>query len=202
MSTTDASTKATAQADQARREALRIPVRMPRDLFGRLLAWYSRRTYGDVLDNGLVLLHHRPALLALAAFERRVEKWDKLDPDLKTLAVMASASAIGCSWCVDFGYYAAHSKGLRVDKLREVWRWRESEVFGETERLVLEFAEAMTATPPTVTDAMVARLTDRLGVPATVELAMMVAVENERSRLNTAFGLTSQGFSDRCELPR
>ena len=202
MTTTDASTKATAQADQARREALRIPVRMPRDLFGRLLAWYSRRTYGDVLDNGLVLLHHRPALLALAAFERRVEKWDKLDPDLKTLAVMASASAIGCSWCVDFGYYAAHSKGLRVDKLREVWRWRESEVFGETERLVLEFAEAMTATPPTVTDPMVARLTDRLGVPATVELAMMVAVENERSRLNTAFGLTSQGFSDRCELPR
>lgn len=202
MTTTDASTKATARADQARREALRIPVRMPRDLFGRLLAWYSRRTYGDVLDNGLVLLHHRPALLALAAFERRVEKWDKLDPDLKTLAVMASASAIGCSWCVDFGYYAAHSKGLRVDKLREVWRWRESEVFGETERLVLEFAEAMTATPPTVTDAMVARLTDRLGVPATVELAMMVAVENERSRLNTAFGLTSQGFSDRCELPR
>lgn len=202
MTTTDASTKATAQADLARREALRIPVRMPRDLFGRLLAWYSRRTYGDVLDNGLVLLHHRPALLALVAFERRVEKWDKLDPDLKTLAVMASASAIGCSWCVDFGYYAAHSKGLRVDKLREVWRWRESEVFGETERLVLEFAEAMTATPPTVTDAMVARLTDRLGVPATVELAMMVAVENERSRLNTAFGLTSQGFSDRCELPR
>lgn len=202
MTTTDASTKATSQADQARREALRIPVRMPRDLFGRLLAWYSRRTYGDVLDNGLVLLHHRPALLALVAFERRVEKWDKLDPDLKTLAVMASASAIGCSWCVDFGYYAAHSKGLRVDKLREVWRWRESEVFGETERLVLEFAEAMTATPPTVTDAMVARLTDRLGVPATVELAMMVAVENERSRLNTAFGLTSQGFSDRCELPR
>ncbi len=202
MTTTDASSTATSRADQARREALRIPVRMPRDLFGRLVAWYSRRTYGDVLDNGLVLLHHRPALLSLVAFERRVEKWDKLDPDLKTLAVMASASAIGCSWCVDFGYYAAHSKGLRVDKLREVWRWRESEVFGETERLVLEFAEAMTATPPTVTDAMVARLTGRLGVPATVELAMMVAVENERSRLNSAFGLTSQGFSDRCELPR
>jgi hypothetical protein len=34
-----------------------------------------------------------------------------------------------------------------------------------------------------------------------VELAMMVAVENERSRFNSAFGLTSQGFSDRCELP-
>ena len=74
------------------------------------MAWYSRRTYGDVLDNGLVLLHHKRALLALAGFERKVDRWDRLDPDLKTLATMASASVIGCSWCVDFGYYAAHSK--------------------------------------------------------------------------------------------
>jgi hypothetical protein len=28
----------------------------------------------------------------------------------------------------------------------------------------------------------------------------MIAVENQRSRFNTALGLTSQGFSDRCEL--
>ena len=30
---------------------------------------------------------------------------------------------------------------------------------------------------------------------------MMVAVENQRSRFNSALGLTSQGFKDRCELP-
>jgi len=165
------------------------------------MAWYSRRTYGDVLDNGLVLLHHKPALLALAGFERKIDKWDKLDPDLKMLATMASASVIGCSWCVDFGYYAAHSKGLRVDKLSEVPRWRESDVFDDTERLVLEFAEALTATPPEVTDELVEQLKEALGVPAVVELAMMVAVENERSRFNAAFGLSSQGFSDHCELP-
>ena len=74
-------------------------------------------------------------------------------------------------------------------------------MFDSTERLVLEFAEALTVTPPEVTDELVERLNDLLGVPAVVELAMMVAVENERSRFNSAFGLTSQGFSDRCELP-
>jgi alkylhydroperoxidase family enzyme len=58
----------------------------------------------------------------------------------------------------------------------------------------------MTATPPTVTDEMVARLNKVLGVPAVVELTMMVAIENERSRFNSALGLTSQGFSDRCGL--
>lgn len=69
---------------------LRVPVEQPRGLFGRAVAAYSRRTSGDVLDNALVLLHHRPSLLALAAFERRVETWHELDPDLKTLAVMAT----------------------------------------------------------------------------------------------------------------
>ncbi|HET7532614.1 MAG TPA: carboxymuconolactone decarboxylase family protein [Nocardioidaceae bacterium] len=186
---------------RARLAAVRVPVESPRGLFARAMAWYSRRTYGDVLDNGLVLLHHKRALLALAGFERKVDRWDELDPDLKTLATMASASVIGCSWCVDFGYYAAHSKGLRVDKLREVSRWRESDVFDSTERLVLEFAEALTVTPPEVTDELVERLNELLGVPAVVELALMVAVENERSRFNSALGLTSQGFSDRCELP-
>ena len=102
---------------------------------------------------------------------------------------------------MDFGYYAAHSRGLRVDKLRELPRWRDSDVFGERERRVIEYAEAMSQTPPTVTDEMAAALREDLGVAAFVELSMMVAVENQRSRLNSALGLTSQGFSDRCEIP-
>jgi hypothetical protein len=33
-----------------------------------------------------------------------------------------------------------------------------------------------------------------------VELTLMMAIENERSRFDCALGLTSQGFKDRCEL--
>ncbi len=85
--------------------------------------------------------------------------------------------------------------------MREVPRWRESDVFDVTERRVLEYAEAMTATPPQVTDQMVADLIGDLGVKAVVELTEMVAIENMRSRFNSAAGLASQGFSDVCELP-
>lgn len=118
----------------------------------------------------------------------------------RSTAVLGTAVAIGCSWCVDFGYFAAHSAGQSVDRVREVPRWRESEVFTPLERAVLGYAEAMTATPPEVTDEQVAYLSEQLGVPAVVELTMMVAVKNQRSRLNAAMGLRSQGFSDRCEL--
>ncbi len=65
----------------------------------------------------------------------------------------------------------------------------------------MAYAEAMAVTPPQVTDEMVSDLDRRLGHAALVELTMMVAVENERSRFSSAMGLASQGFSDVCELP-
>jgi len=58
----------------------------------------------------------------------------------------------------------------------------------------------MTATPPTVTDELAAALREDLGDKAFVELTMMVAVENERSRFNSALGLKSQGFKDTCDI--
>jgi alkylhydroperoxidase family enzyme len=66
---------------------------------------------------------------------------------------------------------------------------------------VLAYAEAMSTTPLTVTDEQVGGLVERLGTAAVVELTQMVALENMRSRFNSAAGLQSQGYSDVCELP-
>ncbi len=148
-----------------------------------------------------VYWHHRKVLKAVLGFEQKVAKWDRLDENLKSYAQLASAGVIGCSWCLDFGYFMAHNDGLDLAKVREVPRWRESDVFTDTERAVLEYAEAMSATPLGVTDEMVAGLIERLGVEAVVELTQMVALENMRSRFNSAAGLQSQGYSDVCELP-
>jgi AhpD family alkylhydroperoxidase len=162
---------------------------------------YARRTYGQIPDNAYVLWHHRPVLKAVLKFEQRVARWRALDPTLKSYAQLASAGVIGCSWCLDFGYFLAHNEGLDLAKVREVPRWRESDVFTPLERDVLEYAEAMSTTPLTVTDELVTRLVDQLGTPAVVELTQMIALENMRSRFNSAAGLQSQGYSDVCELP-
>lgn len=185
---------------EERRNAIRVPLGEPSTLFDKAVAWYCRRHYGEVLDNALALMHNRPVLKALFAFEKKVATWKVLDPDLKVLAQAVSASVIGCSWCMDFGYYAAHSQGLDTSKLEHIPFWRESTVFTPRERRVLEYAEAMTVTPPEVTDEMAEALRSDLGNEAFIELTMMVAVENERSRMNSALGLTSQGFKDQCEL--
>ena len=179
----------------------RIPKATITGVHGRLLQAYARRTWGQVPDNAYVLWHHRPVLRAVLSFERKVATWRALDPDLKSYAQLASAGVIGCSWCLDFGYFLAHNDGLDLTKVREVPRWRESDVFTARERQVLGYAEAMSLTPPTVTDEMVSGLVDELGVEAVVELTQVVALENMRSRFNSAAGLQSQGYSDVCELP-
>lgn len=179
----------------------RIPKAAITGLHGKALSAWARRTYGQVPDNAYVYWHHRPVLKAVLGFERKVATWDRLDPTLKSYAQLASAGVIGCSWCLDFGYFLAHNDRLDLTKVREVPRWRESDVFTPLERDVLEYAEAMSTTPLGVTDEMVERLVEQLGVEAVVELTQMVALENMRSRFNSAAGLQSQGYSDVCDVP-
>ena len=179
----------------------RIPLDPPRTIVSRLAGWYARRTYGSVLDPATAMGHHPGVLLGSALQEVSVARWRRLDPTLKALAVMSSAVTIGCSWCVDFGYWVSTQDGIDAAKVRAVPTWRTSDALTDLERRVVEYAEAVSTTPPTVTDGMVAALRRDLDDAALVELTMMIAVENTRSRFNAAMGLTSQGFRDRCELP-
>jgi AhpD family alkylhydroperoxidase len=166
-----------------------------------MVSAFSKRMMGQVADVLYVVFHHPQLMNTIFKFEARVARWDALDVTLKSYAQVATAAMVGCSWCMDFGYFMAHNDGLNEAKVREVPRWRECDLFDDGERRVLEFAEAMTATPPEVTDEMVAALLDDLGTKAVVELTQMIALENMRSRFNCAVGVASQGFSDVCALP-
>jgi alkylhydroperoxidase family enzyme len=182
-------------------ETARISLDPPRTLVYRLAAWYSRRSWGVLADPVAAMGHNPRVLLTDARFETSLKRWNRLDPTLKALAEMAAAVSIGCSWCVDFGYWVSTNGGVDPRKLRDVPHWRDSDVYTDLERQVMAYAEAATATPVQVTDEMVAGLRAHLDDAQLVELTMMIAVENVRSRFNGALGLTSQGFKDRCEIP-
>lgn len=168
----------------------------------RKFAWrYSRKTFGDVVDPVRAVAHHSGVLQASGLFEMVVGKrWKALDPHLRWLALQATSSAIGCSWCTDFGYYEGVQSGVDPRKVRDVPRWRESDVYDERERVVLEYAEVATATPVLLDDELAKRLHACFSNEEIVELASWIALENYRSRTNAALGLHSQGFAARCEL--
>jgi alkylhydroperoxidase family enzyme len=179
----------------------RIPLDPPRSPLVRLTEWYSRRRFAAVLEPGAAIGHNPRVLRTYIRYEQSLARWNRLDPTLSALAVMASAATVGCSWCLDFGFWESTTRGIDPAKLRDVPRWRDSDRFTDLERQVMAYAEAMTTTPLEVTDAMVAELRRSLDDAQLVELTMMISVENSRSRFNSALGLTSQGFRDRCEIP-
>ncbi|WP_251151653.1 carboxymuconolactone decarboxylase family protein [Cellulosimicrobium sp. Marseille-Q4280] len=179
----------------------RISLDPPRTLLNRTLAALSRRRYGAVLDPLAAVGHNARVATTYCVLEAGVARWRALDPTHAALAVMAAAVDIGCSWCVDFGYWESEHGDVDPRLLHDVPAWRDSDVYTATQRRVLEYAQAMTATPPTVSDELAADLRADLGDAAFVELTALVAVENLRSRVNAALGLTSQGFGDRCAVP-
>jgi alkylhydroperoxidase family enzyme len=179
----------------------RVPKAEVRGVYGSLAKSFSRRMLGEVPDSLGVMWNNRPVLTGVLGLGRKADTWDACDKSLKTFAHMAVASLVGCSFCLDLGYFKAHDEKLDEVKASEVPRWRRSDVFTPLERDVMEYAEAMTHTPPTVTDELSAGLLDRLGPAALVELTAFIGLANLAARSNTALGIESQGFSKVCRRP-
>ncbi len=178
----------------------RIPKAELTGIYGAMVKRMSRKLLGDVAEPVEVAWHNRKVLNFSFALGRKAQKWNACDENLKSFAHMAAVSLVGCGFCLDLGYFMAHNAGLDEAKAREVPRWRESTVFTPLERDVMAYAEAMTQTPPTVTDELSARLLAQLGPAALVELTAFVALSNLTSRTNVAFGIESQEFSSACDL--
>jgi AhpD family alkylhydroperoxidase len=164
-------------------------------LLGRIAYRTARKRFGKVPDPVTVWAHHRGVLLGVAGFEESVKRWKALNRTCRSLAVLRAAQVIGCPWCIDFGSFLSRDEGVTAEQLRDLHRWRESEAFTREQRLCLEYAEGASRTPIEVTDELVADLVAAFGEKAVVELAMIVAVENQRSRFNGGLGCVSQGYA-------
>jgi alkylhydroperoxidase family enzyme len=178
----------------------RIPKAEITGLYGALVKRFSKKLLGRV-PAPLGVYWHNPAVLkATMGIGAKAQRWDACDLSLKSFAHMAVSAQIGCSWCLDFAYFQAFNEHLDMDKAREVPRWRDSVVFTPLERGVMGYAEAMTQTPPSVTDEMVAELLEQLGEAALVELTAFIALANMNSRGNVALGIESEGYAASCDL--
>jgi alkylhydroperoxidase family enzyme len=179
----------------------RIPPAEVSGVYGAVAKSLTRRMLGQVPEPLGVMWHNRDVVKDIYGLGRKADKWDECDKSLKSFAHMAVAALVGCSFCLDFGYFMAHNENLDEAKASQVPRWRQSDAFTPLERDVLSYAEAMSQTPSTVTDELSARLLDALGPAALVELTAFIGFSNVVARMNTAMGITSQGFSTVCELP-
>jgi alkylhydroperoxidase family enzyme len=177
--------------------AIRVPkAELPAELREKMI-----EQLGTVPEPVEVMYNNPKVAATSEQFSAGVSAWDGVDSSLKTFVHMAVAAQVGCSWCLDVNYFFAQNQNLDLTKASQVPRWRESDVFTPLERTVMEYAEAMTNTPTTVTDKLSASLLEQLGSAALVELTVFIGFANMATRANTAHGITSQGYSDACEIP-
>jgi AhpD family alkylhydroperoxidase len=178
---------------------MRIPAAEPHglDLIRRLSFRTARRMYGRETEPLQAMAHHRPTMLGVAAMSFADERFShSVDAEVKHLGRLRAAQLVGCEWCLDFGSFLAQKEGSDPDKLRALATWRESPLFDDRERVVLEYAEAMTRTPVEVSDELFARLQDHFGERQLVELTMVIALENFYTRFNWAMGIEGEGFTE------
>jgi AhpD family alkylhydroperoxidase len=167
------------------------------DPIRRLTYAAAKRMYGRTLEPTRAIAHHRPLLAGYGAVSLAFERFSRsVDPRLKNLAMLRTSQLVGCEWCLDFGSKLALDAGIPEQDLRELSVWRDSERFDPPDRLVLEYAEAMTRTPVEVSDELFARLREHFDERQLVELTMAIALENLYSRSNWALGIEGEGFAE------
>jgi AhpD family alkylhydroperoxidase len=174
------------------------------NLLVRTMYRVAKRRFGEVPEPLAVAAHHPRLLVAYAVHESMLQSASRrLPANVRELAVFWTARTVGCSWCVDFGSMLQRLDGLDIERLKEIDNYATSPHFTDDERAAIAYANAMTTDPHTLTDEQVADLRARFGDAGVVELTYQIGVENMRARMNSALGITEQGFNsgDSCRVP-
>ena len=166
--------------------------------FIRLFFWKQRRTYGRVLDPGL-LWGRSPWVFAsvallYGALDRRSSP---IAPALRSLVTVRVSQINHCAFCVDINSATLAKRGVAIEKIDALSDWQRSSLFDIEERLALEYAEAMTLNRVDVD--LRDRLKEHWSDDAIVELTGLIAFQNLSSKFNAALDVPAQGF---CHLPR
>lgn len=80
--------------------------------------------------------------------------------------------------------------GLTDEKLLAV-RGDDMSIFNDIERVVIELADAMAATPANISDDLYARLRGQFSEEQLMQLSAQIAFENYRARWNRVFDVGS-----------
>lgn len=171
--------------------------------------WGYLRAMSQTKRNRLDLcawLIRRPLVLAaVVGAEVSLLFSNRIDPRYKELALLKSAGMVSCEFCLDIGSALAHHGGITEQQIRDLPVYADSNAYTELEKLVLSFAEAITATPAVGEDLTEIReqLLGHFSKGQVAELAAEIAWENQRARLNQALGVRPTGMAEgqACALP-
>ncbi|MDH6161278.1 putative peroxidase-related enzyme [Leclercia adecarboxylata] len=163
------------------------------------IARMQKKHYGAVL-NPLRWWGRMPRLFWLVAlFVGYIErKKSPFEPVLRSLLMTRVSQVCHCAFCIDANALRLAQRSGGMAKVEAVATWRDSTLFSDKERAALAYAEAVSATPPLVDDALKAALRRHFSEQAITEMTSLLAFQNLSARFNAALDIPSQGL---CVMP-
>jgi alkylhydroperoxidase family enzyme len=145
-----------------------------------------------------------PKLLnAYGRLESAESKMNILSPRHRALAELKSAMTVRCEYCIDLGSAIAHGWGLTDEELLALSDYQTATCFSDLDKLILEYATALSGTPVEVPDELFEGLRTHFDNAQLVGLTHIITLGNLRGRFNLALGIGAAGFSEGrvCALP-
>jgi AhpD family alkylhydroperoxidase len=99
-----------------------------------------------------------------------------------------------CQYCQDAHAAKSRRLGVSTEKIEALNDYVKSPLFSDSEKVALEYADAITDTRRDVGDELFARLQQHYDDDTIAELTMIIAWQNASSRFNRAFRIPSQEF--------
>ena len=155
----------------------------------------QKKHYGDVL-HPTRWWGRMPRLFWLVALfvgflERRNAR---LTPQLRSLLMTRVSQLCHCAFCIDANSLRLAERSGALDKVQAVSDWPDSDLFSEQERAALAYAEAVTATPPRVDEAIKTALKRHFTDEVITEMTALIAFQNLSARFNAALDIPAQGL--------
>jgi uncharacterized peroxidase-related enzyme len=161
--------------------------------------WNQRRKYGAVLDSARLWARTPKVFLGVAFLYGMIDRRNSpLPPILRSLITVRVSQLNGCRFCVDINSATLLKRGGAVGKVEALDAWQQSDLFSESERVALEYAEAVTLRSDAIEERLMERLKEHFEDDAIIELTALIAFQNLSSKFNSALGVPPQGF---CRIP-
>jgi len=161
--------------------------------------WNQKRKYGEVLQPGLLWARVPKLFGAVALLYGALDrKSSPLSPVLRSLVTVRVSQINWCHFCVDINSATLAKRSGSMDKVENLENWKESDLYSDKERVVLEYTEAVTYSDQQVSDELIQRLKEFFDGDGIVELTGLIAFQNLSSKFNSALDVPAQGF---CKVP-
>jgi uncharacterized peroxidase-related enzyme len=143
------------------------------------------KTLGFIPNSVLTMQRRPPIAKAFITLNRAVmTNAGRVTSEQKRLIGLLASSAAGCRYCQAHTALAATRYGASAERLRQLWDFRSSPLFSDSERVAFEFALAAASVPNAVTTELKLKLQSHWDDGEIVEILGVIGLFGFLNRWN------------------